>query len=64
VFLAVDLRSDGRDLMGGGERGAAAEVEGGDGGATIALAWSSPALRVRVLQCLIFKKGGTEVKRR
>jgi hypothetical protein len=39
VFLAVDLRSDWRDLMGGGERGAAAGVEGGDSGAAIATAW-------------------------
>jgi hypothetical protein len=61
---AVDLTSDGRDLMGGGDRGAAAGGEEGRGGAAIAAAWSSPALRVRALQCLIFKKGGTGVKRR
>jgi hypothetical protein len=64
VFLAVDLRSDDRDLMRGGERGATTRGEEGRGGATIAMAWSSPALRVRALQCLIFKKGGTRVKRR
>jgi hypothetical protein len=42
----------------------AAGFRGGDGGAAIAAAWSSPALRVRALQCLIFKKGGIGVKRR
>jgi hypothetical protein len=39
---AVDLRSDGRDLMGGKERGAAAEVGEGHGGAAIAGDGNSP----------------------
>jgi hypothetical protein len=39
--------------MGGKERGAAAGVGDGDGGAAIAAAWSSPALPKKALRCTI-----------
>jgi hypothetical protein len=44
---AAEIRWEGR------EREAAAGVEGGDSGAAIAAAWSSPALPKKALQCTI-----------
>jgi hypothetical protein len=59
-----DLRRTARIRGRGKKEGAAAGGEEGRGGAPWTAVKSSPALHERVLQCLIFKKRGTGVKRR